>query len=170
MDCVKESKKKYNFNKFREINNLLINIDSFDKYSLNNNLETNKLKNQLFSKEYPPFALIKEIFYKIINKELNDEIYYEFSRKNLLNKNIIEKINEFIPELKKYYLKCKHKKYLENLNEKKIITLFRQLLKPYHFSIDSTEKYNNGEKFLLYTIEKKKNLNFKKINSVINFD
>ena len=59
---------------------------------------------------------------------------------------------------------------MENLNEKKIITLFIQLLKPYHFSIDSTEKYNNGEKFLLYTIEKKKNLNFKKINSVINFD
>jgi hypothetical protein len=170
MECVKESKKKYIFSKFREINNLLVNIDSFDKYSLNNNLEINKLKNQLFTKEYPPFKLIKEIFYKIINKELDDEIYYEFSRKNLLNKNIIEKVNEFVPELKKYYLKCKHKKYLENLNEKKIITLFRQLLKPYDFSIDSVEKYNNGEKFLLYTIEKKKNLFFKKINSVINFD
>ena len=56
------------------------------------------------------------------------------------------------------------------MNEKKLITLLRQILKPYDFSINSIEKYNNGEKYLLYTIEKKKNLCIKKINSLINFD
>lgn len=61
--------------------------------------------------------------------------------------------------------------YLENLNEKKIITLFRQLLRPYDYIINAVEKYNNGEKFLLYNISKKKsNQLLKKINSTINFD
>jgi hypothetical protein len=59
---------------------------------------------------------------------------------------------------------------LENLNEKKLITLLRQILRLYDFTINSIEKYNNGEKFLLYIIEKKKSIALKKISSLINFD
>lgn len=161
--------KKTIISKFKEINCILNNIDSFEKYSLKkeNNI---KDKNQLFSKDPPPIEIVSKILYTMINKELNENIYFEFSRKNLINKKVIEKINEFIPELKKYYLKCKHNKYLENLNDKKIITLFRQILRPYDYNICAIEKYNNGEKFLLYIIQKKKNLTLKKIDSVINFD
>ena len=162
-----ESNKKNNY--FKEINNYINNIDSFEKYSLSKCLKSKNIKNQLFSKE-PPIDLIQKILKKLINKDLNDNIYYEFSRKNLAAKNIIKLIDEFIPELKQYYLKCKHEKYLENLNEKKVITLFRQILKPYDFSIISQEKYENGEKYLLYAIEKKKKIIFKKIESTINFD
>ena len=99
--------------KFREIDSLIENIDLF-KY--NNNTV---VKNQLFSIEPPPFELVKKIVYTLINKELNDKIYYEFSKKNIMKKNIIDKIDEYIILLKDYYLKCKHNKYLENLNEKK---------------------------------------------------
>ena len=168
MNCVKDEKKNYIRNKFIEIDNIINNIDSFEKYSLKEEFNE-KIKNQLFSK-IPPFNLVVKILQNLINKELNDSIYFEFSRKNLLNKNIIEKINIIIPELKEYYLKCKHKKYLEKLNEKKIITIFRQILRPYDFSINALEKYNNGEKYLLYIIEKKKNLTLKKIDSLISFD
>ena len=74
-------------------------------------------------------------------------------------------------ELRKLYIKCKHKIYLENLNEKKIITLLRQLLRTHNFELRAKEKYENGKKYLLYTISKKKiNDNIKKINSTINFD
>lgn len=155
--------------KFEEINDILNNIDSFEKYSLKNDNEIN-LKNQLFSKEHPPIELVNKIISIMINKDLIDTIYFEFSRKILVSKKVLEKINEYIPELKNYYLKCKHNKYLENLNEKKIITLFRQILRPYDYNICAVEKYNNGEKFLLYIIQKKKNLMIKKIDSVINFD
>lgn len=158
---------KYNVKKFREIDNLINNIDSFEKYTLKDELINSK--NQLFSKDYPPFELVNNIIKMIINKDLDDKIYFEFSRKHLLNKKIIDKINTFILELKIYYLKCKHKKYLENLNEKKCITLLRQILKPYDFNINAVERYENGEKYLLYILEKKKNL-IKKIDSVINFD
>jgi len=150
--------------KFKDISSLT-NIDSFEKYSINDNKV-----NQLFSKECPSFDLVKEIIYTLFNKELNDSIYYEFTVKNLVNKKSVLIIEQYIEHLKKYYLKCKYSKYLENLNEKKLITLLRQILKPFDFSVNSIEKYNNGEKFLLYTIEKKKNLYIKKINSFINFD
>jgi len=106
----------------------------------------------------------------LLNINLNDKILYTFSRKILETKNIKEKMNEFIPELKKYYLKCKHKKYLENINEKKIITIFRQILRPYDYIIKASEKYENGNKYLSYLIEKPKVIILKKINSIINFD
>lgn len=156
-------------NQFKEIDDVINNIDSFQKYSLKKNIEIDK-KNQLFTKEMIPFDVVSKILNIIINRELNDSLYFEFSIKNMINKNIIEKMNIFIPELKKYYLKCKHKKYLENLNEKKVITIFRQILRPFDFTINAVEKYNNGEKYLLYILEKKRNLGLKKIDSVINFD
>jgi len=154
--------------KFKEINSIIENIDSFEKYNI---IKKNDNKsNQLFSKENPPFALVQEILFPLINKNLNDYTHYEFTIKSLINKNILDKTNKYIPELKKYYLKCKHNKYLENLTEKKIITLFRQILKPYDFSINSIEKYHDGEKFLLYIIEKNNMIGIKKISSLINFD
>lgn len=156
-------------NKFKDINNLISNFYSFEKYILKDDLQIS-LKNQLFSKEIPPIELVNKILNTIINKDLNENIYFEFSRKNLVNKKVLDKFNLFIPELKKYYLKCKHNKYLENLDEKKMITIFRQILRPYDYIITAFEKYNNGEKYLLYIIKKKKILNLKKIDSVINFD
>jgi hypothetical protein len=169
MDCGNISKIKSN--NFKNINNILNNIDSFENYSLKKNiLYNNLIINQLFIKENPPFKLVQDILFLLINKELNEHTYYEFSRNTITNKNIIKKIDIYIEELKKYYLKCKHLKYLENLDEKKIITIFRQILRPFNFTINAYEKYNNGEKFLLYVIKKKEQLCIKKVNSIINFD
>ena len=158
-----------NINKFKEINEIIDNIDSFEKYTSHNN---NEIKfSQLFSKEIPPFELVNNIIYVITNKELDNNFYYEFTIKNLMNKKILDKLDKYINELKTYYLKCKHSKYLENLNEKKLITLLRQILREHNYIINTIEKYNNGEKFLLYIIEKKKNIGeLKKIDSVIDFD
>lgn len=165
---IKIDKKSLYSNKFQEISSIIENIDSFEKYDINKK-EDDKM-NQLFSKEPPPLPLVQSIFFELINKNLNDYIYYEFTIKSLNNKKILDKIDIFIPELKKYYLKCKHSKYLENLTEKKLVTLFRQILKPYGFSINTIEKYNDGEKYLLYIIEKKQVIGIKKISSLINFD
>ena len=46
----------------------------------------------------------------------------------------------------------------------------RQLLRIHDFELRAKEKYENGKKYLLYTITKKSQNNFKKINSIINFD
>jgi len=162
-------KKKYNkIINFREISNIIESIDSFDKFY--NKFYNKFKKSQLFSKEIPPFDIVNKVLSELINKDLNENIYYEFSLKILLTKNITDKINVYIPELKKYYLKCKHKKYLDNLNEKKVITIFRQLLRPYDYIISAIEKYDNGNKYLLYIIQKKNNSISKNVNSILNFD
>jgi len=55
--------------------------------------------------------------------------------------------------------------------KKKVITLFRQLLRIHDFELKAKEKYENGKKYLLYTITKKMEvISLKKINSTINFD
>ena len=101
---------------------------------------------------------------------MDDNINYNFSKNTIITRNIISKIENYIEEIKKYYIICKQKIYLENLNEKKVITLLRQLLRTNNFELKSKEKYDNGKKYLLYTIIKKKNKYLKKINSVMNFD
>ena len=159
-----------NLHKFKDLPNILTNFESFEDNNKDNNENVINNKNQLFGKIYPPFDLVKKVLCLLINYEF-DDLYYEFTKKNVTEKKIIEKINPYINDLKKYYLKCKHSKYLENIDEKKYITILRQILKPYNFLIKSYEKYNNGEKYLLYIISKnKEEKKIKKINSVISFD
>jgi hypothetical protein len=151
--------------RFRSIDTILHNIYLFNT----DNIQS--YKNQLFSKKSIPFEIVNEILNLLTNKNINSNIYFEFTLKTMINKKIIDKIKSYIPLLKTYYLKCKHTKYLENLNEKRIITLFRQILKPYYYTITSHEKYSNKKKYLLYIIENSQNKkNIKKINSFINFD
>ena len=156
-------------NKFKDLSNLFTSFESFEDIR-NNNEEKNNFKNQLFAKIHPPFDLVKQVVGLLINYPFED-IYYEFTKKIINEKKVLEKIEFYIEELKKYYLKCKHFKYLENIDEKKYITILRQILRPYNYSIKAYEKYNNGEKYLLYVIMKNKEENkLKKINSIISFD
>lgn len=159
-------KKKYKKTTF-------VDFDDFIEFeNLNNSVQK---KNQLFSNNYPPIELVQQILNlllynnNITNVSETDNIYIEFSKKTLAQKNVVNTIEPYIEELKKYYLKCKHKKYLENLTEKKIITLLRQILKPHNYMLLSSEKYDNGIKYLAYVI-KQKIIGLKKINSTIHFD
>jgi len=162
MDFILNEKKKiYRRKKFKDLNDN-INIELFK----NNNIIK---KNQLFT-VIPSFDLVKNILKLFINNEINDSTYFEFSRKDLEKKKVLEKFNFFVEDLKNIYLPCKQNKYLENINEKKFITLLRQIIKPYNYYIEAKEKYENGKKFLLYILQKKNNSSLKKIDSVINFD
>jgi uncharacterized membrane-anchored protein YitT (DUF2179 family) len=155
-----------NKNKFKDIPELFISFKSFEEI----NEEQIVYKNQLFSKINPPFDLVKQIVGLLINYPF-DDLHYEFTKRIIIEKKVLDKLYPYIEELKKYYLKCKHIKYLENIDEKKYITILRQIMRPYNYSIKAYEKYNNGEKYLLYVIIKNKEDNkLKKINSLISFD
>ena len=166
--------KKYAFKlsmnaKLNDISLFLTNIVSLDEYT--SSLKDNDIekKDQLFRKNVD-FLFLKNIFLHLFEIELDDNINYNFSKNTIITRNIISKIENYIEEIKKYYIICKQKIYLENLTEKKVITLLRQLLRTNNFELKSKEKYDNGKKYLLYTITKKKNKYLKKINSVMNFD
>ena len=55
-------------------------------------------------------------------------------------------------ELVRYYIPCKAKKYLTDLNEKKCITVLRQFLKMQNYTLMSKEKYVEGKKILFYQV------------------
>lgn len=105
--------------------------------------------NQLF-KVKPPIQLVDEILNLIGIVNFNEN--YKFTREDIKNKGIIEKLFDF--QLEKFYINCKYKKYFDDINEKKIVTILRQLVRVYGYKIESVEKFSNGKKYLVYHLSK----------------
>ena len=106
-------------------------------------------KSQLFKKR-----LSDEIIHRILTafgfRSLKDR--RSFSRSDLYKLNTVEQIQLLKPVLVQYYLPCKARTYLNDLNERNIITILRQCIKTRGYTIISREKYLKGEKFVIYTI------------------
>lgn len=77
---------------------------------------------------------------------------HSFTRENLVDLKTVEKMNEMIDSLSLYYIPCKSKQYLTDLTEKKCITVLRQLLKVYNYTLFSKEKFVKGKKHLFYQV------------------
>tara|TARA_B100001057_G_scaffold487747_1_gene570960 strand:+ start:571 stop:939 length:369 start_codon:yes stop_codon:yes gene_type:complete len=119
-------------------------------------------KNQLFRRN-PDRYIISDLL-KIFDIESLDNPNFYFTKQDLLNNDIIDKMNKLKSRLEVYYIPCKSKKYLEDINEKKCITILRQFLKYIEYNLKLKEKYVNGVKNYQYFII----CNKKKI--VIDFD
>ena len=105
--------------------------------------------NQLFKHNPQEEVMIQILgFYNLLS--LDDT--KSFTKKDLNTFNSVKKINENINIFESLYLPCKAKKYLSDLNEKKCITILRQLLKLFKYNLKSTEKYIQGEKMIEYNI------------------
>lgn len=105
--------------------------------------------NQLFKNKPSP-----ELFLNILElynlTGFNDT--KSFTKKDLVVFETVKRLEEHIQLLEGFYLPCKAKIYLKNLNEKKSITILRQLLKLFKYNLKSTEKYIQGEKMIEYNI------------------
>jgi len=124
--------------------------------------------NQLF-KIKPSIDILNKLAF-IFGIDLNNlDKKYTFTKKELLEINIETKYDIIKELLKQYYLPCKQKTYLTNLKLQKCITIFRQLLKLYNYSLHSEEKYSNSKKYIIYKIIFNK-INNDKIDGIINFD
>lgn len=106
-------------------------------------------KNQIFKKMIPK-ELLNEIISAFGLRSLDDK--RNFSRKDLITLNTVDIINNIKDKLVKYYLPCKARTYLNDLNEKNVITILRQCIKPFNYTVCSREKYLKGEKFIIYNI------------------
>lgn len=106
-------------------------------------------KNQLF-KVSPNVEITEKILENFGIKGLDDN--HSFTRDNLSDLDTVNNINEMYDELVRYYIPCKAKKYLTELNEKKCITLLRQFLKMQNYTLMSKEKYVEGKKILFYQV------------------
>ena len=129
------------------------------------------MKNQLFRK-CPDEEIIKKILKCFGLDNLNDNRH--FSRDDLKKSKSVEKLYEMKEELNNYYIPCKARTYLNDLNEKNIITILKQFIKTQEYTIISREKYSNKKKFIIYqliTIEQKNwKPNNTKNNLYVNFE
>lgn len=84
----------------------------------------------------------------------------EFTKNDLEDLNIINKIDDLIPELVLYYLPCKYDMFLNKININKTITILRQLLRLYNYKLKKREHVQNKKKSIYYHIESinKKNI------------
>jgi len=122
---------------------------------------------QLFKKkpeEEFVFKLMK--FYGFKNLDEN----FKFSIYDLEKLNTIDQLNNIKNELEDYYVPCKFKKYADNIDIKKSITLLRHFLRIIDYSLIAKEKYSNGRKFLLYHIHNNKILSPSDYKFTINFN
>ena len=108
-------------------------------------------KNQLF-KKLPPIDLFERLVKIYGLTDIND--CRKFTKDHLIKNKTLEKIEGLREELEEYYLPCKTTKYLTDLDEKKLITILRQIAKVFDYHVVSNEKYLNSKKVLQYSLEK----------------
>jgi hypothetical protein len=93
--------------------------------------------NQIFNKIIPEI-LLNNILSTINIKNLNDISSFTYSKIN----NNLDKLKIIMEDIKLYYIPCKRNIYFkDNLTPKKFITIFRQILKLYYYTLSSKEKY-----------------------------
>ena len=107
------------------------------------------MKNQLF-RHTPDEKFTLEVlsFFGINGFEDN----HSFTRTNLEDLNTVDHMNKIIDSLSLYYIPCKSKQYLTDLNEKKCITILRQFLRTHNYTLFSKEKFMKGKKQLYYQV------------------
>ena len=104
---------------------------------------------QLFCKK-PDNTILEKVLECFEIKDLQDN--KSFTRKNLKDMNTVTQLEKIIDDLNEYYIPCKSKKYLTKLDEKKTITILRQIVKCFNYFLFSKEKYIKGEKNITYQI------------------
>ena len=86
-------------------------------------------KNQLF-KIVPDLQIIQAILEAFGLDDIEDTRI--FTKEHMKDIDTVQKITDLKDRLEEYYIPCKSKKYLSDLNEKKCITILRQFVKIHH--------------------------------------
>ena len=128
-------------------------------------------KNQLF-KNYPNEEFVINLLNIYGIKDFSDNHY--FTKKDLEELNTIDNLNQLKDKLASYYIPCKAKLFVYNIDHKRAITILRQFLKTQNYTLSSKEKYIKGIKYNTYTVVSiTNNLNINKNKErkiIINFE
>ena len=129
------------------------------------------MKNQLFT-EIPDLEFLNMFLNLYGINNLEDSV--EFSKYELIDLNIVDKIEDLIPELVMYYLPCKYDMFLTNMNVNKCLTILRQIIKLYDYELKKREHVQNKKKSIYYHLNKINNTNIKinnnKSKCILNFN
>ncbi len=97
--------------------------------------------------EIPPWTIVLEALYML---NLSDEFPITFQRHDIS----LERSIELAALLEPFYKPCKAKQFLEYTDEKRWITILRQICKPHGLSVNSKETTRHNKKAIIYTITK----------------
>ena len=125
--------------------------------------------NQLFIYK-PPFETIIHICHFFGIDLTNLEKKKTFTKKELIDLNLKDNYTKIINMLDIHYLECKKQIYFKDLTDKKCITILRQILRLYNYSVKSSEKYSDSKKYILYTVIYNKAESSEGIDGIIKFD
>jgi len=106
-------------------------------------------KNQLF-KIVPDLQIIQAILEAFGLDDIEDTRI--FTKEHMKDIDTVQKITDLKDRLEEYYIPCKSKKYLSDLNEKKCITILRQFVKIHHYKCIGMEKSIKGDKTMTYRL------------------
>ncbi len=121
-------------------------------------------KNQNF-KNNPDIKIINVLLETFGLNNLTDE--RSFTKEYMKDINTVTKINTLIPTLSEYYLPCKCKIYLNDITEKKAITILRQFIRNFNYKVISFEKSVKGKKIMIYRLMlENKDLLYPKNNNI----
>lgn len=95
---------------------------------------------------------------------------HEFNKGDLIEYNTVDKLIDIIPELILYYLPCKAKIYLNDINEKRAITILSQFLKLYDYKLMREEKIINKKKVIFYRVIKQDENKFHIFRNSLNYE
>jgi hypothetical protein len=103
---------------------------------------------------------MKGLFKKVPPKELVEEIlihlqFLGFNDNRLFTKYDIsrEKFEDIITWIEPYYIPCKAKRFLYDINENKQITILRHILRAHKYDLNAQEKLVNTIKTTTYQLK-----------------
>ena len=107
--------------------------------------------NQLFQK-IPPMEVCLQVLHCFgLEKYDCDKT---FTRRDLEKCDCLEKLKVLKPILCFFYLPCKARLYLNDLNPKNCITILRHFARINDYKLLSNEKYIKGEKIIFYKLQR----------------
>lgn len=110
--------------------------------------------NQLFQKE-PDKHILDELL-RIFGYVDSNNLDKPFTKDDLVQLKVVEKMGKLRSKLKEYYLPCKAKLYCNTMSPKSCITILRQFLKVHDLKLNYWEGYTLGTKKTFYKIESNK--------------
>jgi len=102
---------------------------------------------QLFTKRVD-VDLLLELLKCFGLKDLNDKRL--FCKYDMIQNNTVAKLSDLKVALEEFYLPCKAKIYLENITEKRSVTVLKQVLRLHGYYLISKEKNVNNKKIIFY--------------------
>ena len=95
---------------------------------------------------HPPRDLVEDILKTANLHGLDDATLFSKSCINL------SKFEDYIPQLEPYYVPCKAREFLYNINSSRAITIMRQIIAAYSYKLKTQEKTYGGVKGIWYQI------------------